>query len=146
MPRVTEPPDVLAADLVIGHSLEASRPYRDAAMEVMLRQEAGVSGQNTTQSPAVRPLPSAQVARHHVGKEVSRLSLQAEQLTRQAEGPFPGAFAGNTNPYLADVHRGHEAMATQARNQLAEVRAELKKLEALDDYGAQEWAYARGVR
>jgi hypothetical protein len=152
--RATEPPSPLDAyskgDMAIGHSLEAAREYREASAKIMQQREAGIpSGQSSTPAPAGRPLPSIAIARHYLGKEISSLSLQAESLHRQAEAQPLGVgnpFSGAGNPYLADVHRGQEAMKIQARNQLASVRAELKRLEGLDDLGAQNWAYDRGRR
>jgi hypothetical protein len=146
--RATEPalpPDAYSqGDTIITHDPETVQAYREASQEAAQRGPGRV--QQATPASAIRPLPSVGISRHFLGKEIFRLSLQAESLHRQAEGPGAGAFNGNANPYLAGLKAGQEAMRTQARNEFAVVRGDLKKLEALDDNQAQEWAYEHGVR
>lgn len=85
------------------------------------------------------PLPRVFEARNLLGKEIERLRRQAEGLERSIAA-HPAAFAGNGNPYMASVVQAHNAMTAGYRQQLAAVKDELKKLESLDDHGAQEWA------
>lgn len=148
MSRTVEPPmpqDALSpGDTIYAHTAEVAQGYRQAAAEAAMRQQSGLPpvsarGQVAAGVPAGSPLPSPQVARQVLGHEITRLSLQAESLQRQGEGQ-PFAFAGNANPYVAQVAQAQAGMRAQARDELGRVRAELARLEALDDHAVMEWA------
>jgi hypothetical protein len=142
--RAAEPPgtvDTFTArgDAVITHSPEQARGYREAAERAARQGPSSV--RQVTAAPEAAPLPSPQVARQILGKEISRLACQAESLRRQASGN-PLAFAGNANPYLTQVDQAGAGMREQAAGELARVRAELARLEAVmaDDHQVTTWA------
>lgn len=128
--------------VAIGHSPEQAAEYRKVTANARHRQASGLAPQGSqavqTAAPGEAPFPGVQVARQILGAEIARMAMQAEALERQASAvPVIGSVLG---PYAADVNRAADAQRAAAREQLAQVRAGLARLESLNDTEAQVWA------
>jgi hypothetical protein len=148
MPRaITESPatqDAYTAlgDTVIGHTDEAAQPYRDAAADVRRRQQSGMAPASArvqaAQAPAEAPLPMIGVARQVAGRRIQELKQQAEGIERELQRGCVGA-GGNVTEYLVTRQR-------EARSFLADINAEIDRINTLDDDAVRRFAHQAGAR
>jgi hypothetical protein len=142
--RITEPAQPLDAysqgDTIIGH--EASF-YRDGSLTATNRPRPGVPGYEVPQeaAPEAPPLPTVQVAKAHLGREIQRLACRAEAGRRDLGQRFVFTAQGAqvSDPALL-------AMRAQLMAEIEATEAEIARLDGLDDLGVRQWAGARGVR
>lgn len=144
MSRITEPAQPLDAfsqgDTIIGH--EAAF-YRDGSLTASHRPRPGVPGQETPQTaaPAQPALPMIGVARHHIGREIQRLSCRAEAGRRELTQRFTFGVQGQQISDPAMLNMRKELVA-----QIEAAEAEADRLSGLDEHQVRVWAGDRGVR
>jgi hypothetical protein len=135
--------DVAAMATDDGHAvIGAGRPASPEFYETLNRQQSGLPPRgavNRNQPAPVAGLVSLGVARNVLGKRIAELRQEADGLERSIAA-HPAQFAGNGNPYIADVIKAHQAMTASYRQQLEVVKDELGRLESMDDSAAQAWA------
>jgi hypothetical protein len=85
-------------------------------------------------------MPPVAAAREAWGREINRIRSKIASGEAELSGPDAFAFHGNTNPYLADLQRGRQAMRESVSGEVARLRAELDELEAMPDAEVASWA------
>jgi len=139
-----------------GTFLATPRPATPEFIQQMARQAAGLppvdaekatsfprlprarGQQPETPAPDGPVLPFVSVARQAIAHEIGRLRGRAEGIERDISRGVFGAN-GSPNPHLIEQ---------QAKNReaLAEIRAEIERLNGLSDHECRVWAFEHGVR
>lgn len=120
-------------------------PMTDEFLANLQRQESGmppagavdVSTRFNGEAVTV-PVSLARDALYKHMAELRRKLSSADNI------PDPYQFAGNGNPYLADMISQHQAMEKMATAEIEHVRAELVRLESLTDTEVVRWAVENG--
>jgi len=128
-------------DTAIGHSPDMVAHYRDLATQADIRRNALSGAGQQPAAPAEVPLPMTGVARHHLGREIQRLSCQAEAGRRDLAGRFTFGAGGQQISDPATLNMRAELVAG-----IEAAEAEAARLAGLDDHEARVWAAGRGVR
>jgi hypothetical protein len=144
--RITEPRAPIDAfnppddSAVILHDDATAQKYRKAAEEARRRGPGRVTPaqEPAPVPPGEAPLPLVNVARAVAGREIGRLRKQADDIERDIARGAWGA-GGAVVEHLVVRQRESRAL-------LEEVRAEVERLDSMNDDQVRRWAGARGVR
>ena len=120
-------------------------PMTDEFKDILNRQTSGMPPAGTVDVTArfngeAITIPVS-VARNALYKRMDELN---RKLSSTDDIPNPYQFAGNGNPYLADMISQHQAMEKMATAEIEHVRAELVRLESLTDTEVVRWAVENG--
>jgi hypothetical protein len=123
----------------------AAGAMTDDFMETLNRQASGMAPAGAVDVTArfngedvTVPVSLARHALHKRMDELNRKISSADNI------PDPYQFAGNGNPYLADMVRQRRIMEEMAVAELEHVKAELERLGKLTDAEVVKWAVTCG--
>jgi hypothetical protein len=126
-------------------AIGGNKPLTEEFMQALNRQASGLPPEGAVDVTARFngedvPIPVS-VARDALHKRMGELN---RRLSSADNIPNPYQFAGNGNPYLADMIRQHQAMEEMAIAEIEQVKAELERLGKLTDAEAVRWAVTDG--
>jgi hypothetical protein len=128
---------------VILHDDATAAAYKAATEDARQRHRSGLPpasarGQQAVQAPAEAPLPLLGVARAVAGREIGRLKAEVAAIERDLQRGIVGP-GGNVSEHLVTRQR-------EARAYLEQVRAEVERIDSMDDEQVRRFAFGLGAR